>query len=152
MESNQAWLIYYYIATYILAIVALVGLYLSIKSSKNVGNALQFIQQGLISLSEPLFTSFGASFTTNEAKIHFTNKGATAQKMSVVPKGNFSAKIYNDILDTNERGQIDLTQYPAPVPEQFIFQLLYENKIGNTRSKTFSISTSSGRIVEEQEQ
>ncbi|CAI2313896.1 hypothetical protein IFVP203_C1210005 [Vibrio parahaemolyticus] len=53
------WEVFYYISTYILAFVAVVGFISSQKSSEKVSDALKVIQRGLSSLSEPLIKFSG---------------------------------------------------------------------------------------------
>jgi hypothetical protein len=52
--SNTNWQIFYYIATYVISLVAVISLYLSIQSSRKVAEALTTVQRGLISLTDPL--------------------------------------------------------------------------------------------------
>lgn len=146
--ENNTWLTFYYVATYILALVALIGLYLSIQSSRNVTKGIRVIQEGIQSFSEPFFTLFGASFNRDEAIVNFTNKGATAKRLTVIPKGTFSAKIYQEVLDTNERAKLELKHYPKPLPDKLEFELHYEDKIGNKRIKKYCFSTSDGTVEE----
>ena len=52
--SPDSWLLASYVANCVVALVALVSLYLSIRSSREVTTALLSIQRGLVSLTEPL--------------------------------------------------------------------------------------------------
>ncbi|EIJ2230974.1 TPA: hypothetical protein ACPVXA_004624 [Vibrio parahaemolyticus] len=54
LKSFSSWEILYFVSTYILALVAVIGFWSSQKSSENVSKALKVIQRGLSSLSEPL--------------------------------------------------------------------------------------------------
>jgi len=124
------WLIFYYIATYILALVALVSLYLSIKSSQKVSEGLRLIQDELASLTQPLFAGFGTK----------TGAGETAKNVSVKPGGDFSASISSDVIKDNERGLIKLSGYPWPLPEKLTFEIHYKSKVGKTGVKKLYIS------------
>jgi len=54
MYSTDPMLPYYYIANYILAVIAIVSLFLSIRSSKKVSEELKFLKNGLIHYTEPI--------------------------------------------------------------------------------------------------
>jgi len=58
-QLSNEWMKWYYVATYIIAVVAVVGLYISIRSSKEVSLALSTIQKGLVSLTDPLIKYSG---------------------------------------------------------------------------------------------
>ena len=124
------WLIFYYIATYILALIASVSLYFSIKSSQKVSEGLRFIQDELVSLTEPLFAGFGAKTGAEIIEVSFTNKGETAKNVSVKPGGDFSASISSDVIKDNEPGFIKLSGYPWPLPEKLTFEIHYKSKSG----------------------
>jgi hypothetical protein len=101
------------------------------------------------SLAQPLFTEFGAIISRDETTVSFTNKGGTAMRISVVPKGDFSASISQDVIDNNARGKIRLFGYPQPFPEKLPFEIHYESKIGTKGSKKLYISASTARIEED---
>ena len=134
------WLMFYYIATYILALVALVSLYLSIKSSQKVSEGLRLIQDELASLTQPLFAGFGATIGAERTEVSFTNKGETAKNVSVKPGGDFSASISSDVIKDNERGLIKLSDYPWPLPEKLTLEIHYKSKVGKTGVKKLYIS------------
>ena len=134
------WLIFYYIATYILAFVALVSLYLSIKSSQKVSEGLRLIQDELASLAQPLFAEFGAKIGGDKTEVSFTNKGETAKNVFVKPGGDFSASISPDVIKSNERGFIKLSG--SPLPEKLTFEIHYESKVGKTGVRKVYVSDS----------
>lgn len=67
--SNTNWQIFYYIATYIISLVAVLSLYLSIKSSRKTAEALTTVQKGFASLTEPLIKVVGHEWLKDSDKI-----------------------------------------------------------------------------------
>jgi len=54
MYTTDPMLPYYYIANYILAVIAIISLFLSIRSSRKVSEELKFLKNGLIHYTEPI--------------------------------------------------------------------------------------------------
>ncbi len=112
VATTDSWVIWYYIATYVIAIVALISLYLSIRSSKKVNEALLDIQNGLLSLTDPLVKIAGFSWIKEEGELSCENppKGVMVayQNMSNVPvlieksetEVFFGEKLLDDIVLT----------------------------------------------------
>jgi hypothetical protein len=120
-----AWLTWYYLATYLIAVIALVSLYISINSSKKVSEALKTIQRGLTSLTDPLIKFVGYTWITDTGTISRetppTGIMFTYQNLSNVPvivtetdfRVFYGEKELNDIVSTfkDEEGG---TQILAP--------------------------------------
>ena len=58
-QMSAWWLYVYYAATYIIAVIAIVSLYISIQTSGKVSQALEAIQRGLVSITNPLIKYTG---------------------------------------------------------------------------------------------
>jgi len=69
------WELVYYISTYILAVIAILGFYYSQKSSVKVSESLMIIQRGLSSLTEPLikFTDYNWVIGNDDGPISLKN-------------------------------------------------------------------------------
>jgi hypothetical protein len=119
------WLTWYYVATYVIALVALLSLYISINSSKKVSEALRTIQRGLTSLTDPLIKFVDYTWITDTGTISCetppTGIMFTYQNLSNVPvivtetvfRVFYGEKELNDIVSTVKHEE-DSTQILAP--------------------------------------
>lgn len=80
LKTFSSWEILYFISTYILALVAVVGFITSQKSSEKVSKTLKLIQKGLSSLSEPLLKFSGYQWVVS-------GNGTNIISISNPPKG-----------------------------------------------------------------
>lgn len=80
IKTFSSWEVLYFISTYILALVAIIGFITSQKSSEKVSKTLKLIQKGLSSLSQPLLKFSGYQWVVS-------GNGTDIISISNPPKG-----------------------------------------------------------------
>jgi len=138
MYSTDPMLPYYYVANYILAVIAIVSLFLSISSSRKVSKELGFLKNGLIHYTEPIIKMTGHAWIKKGIEELSSENLPTGIQVFITNASTVPAqvtkstlKVFYGILEFDEIVQsygVENTKFILGIRETFTLMNLQENK------------------------
>jgi hypothetical protein len=109
----------------------------------------KFELQKEINFIEPIFKPEYSNVRKTGGTCNFINVGSLIRNISVKAKENYSITIHpQNILNTGDKGKIEISNYPKPTPQYLHFTIYYKNKLEIEKEKYFQYSTKDATFKE----
>jgi hypothetical protein len=103
------------------------------------------------SLAEPLFQTINGIRYPTKAEIKIINKGATIKNIKILKKDNFVMKFSSlTVIGSDEEVTARIAELPVPNPDKIFFQLEYDDKFGNRKTKDYSFALQGSLQISEE--
>ncbi len=98
---------------------------------------------------EPVFNVAGGSYNPKSANFKFINRGGPAKKVKFMPQGTFQMEVNpSNLINTEDKFSVKVDNLPEPLPEILYFEISYDNKLGESKTQTYSYYTEGGKFLE----